>query len=73
MIGDVDPGVLWEYAKGRHSDFLQAAAADRWSHLGRPRGPRLGQRLALALGDQLIALGLRLKQRYDPRPASGHL
>ena len=71
MMGDVDPGVLWEFAKSRHGDDLHAAAARRASKQARPRGPRLRHRVALAVGDHLIALGLTIKQR-NPDLSQAH-
>ena len=73
MTGDVDPGVLWEHAKVRHGEYLRDAAADRLVRHGRSGGPWPRHRLAVAVGDHLIALGLRLRQRHDPHPAPGHL
>ena len=73
MMGDVDPGVLWELAKMRHGEHLRDAAADRSFRQGRSSGLGLRHRLTVAVGEHLIALGLRLKQRHDPQPAPGHL
>ena len=72
MTGDVDPGVLWEHAKVRHREYLRDAAADRLFRHVRSSGPGPRHRLTVAVGDQLIALGLRLRQRHDPHPAPGH-
>jgi hypothetical protein len=75
MMADMDPSVLWELAKSRHSNFLREAAADHLIERSWPRGPGLGDRLTLACADRLIALGLWLKRRYDcqspPAPLYG--
>ena len=73
MIGDIDPGVLWELTKSRQRDDLRAAAADRFFAQAHPRGPGLLEQLSLAVGDHLIALGLRLKQRYGQQSSAAHL
>ena len=73
MMGDVDPGVRWKLAKMRHGAHLRDAAADRSFRRRRSSGPRLCHRLTVAVGEHLIALGLRLKQGHDPQPARGHL
>ena len=73
MMGDLDPGVLWELAMGRHEAYLRQAETDRVSkRLHRP-APSLRERVTVAVGDHLITLGLSLKRQYDPQPSPGHL
>jgi hypothetical protein len=73
MIGDLDSGVLCKLALDRHDAYLRQAETDRtFKGLDRP-GASLRARVALAAGDRLIALGLRLRRRYDPQLAAGRL
>ena len=73
MTADIDPAILWELAKSRHREDLRVVEADRTVRQAHLREPDLRYRMIVALANQLIALGLRLKQRYEPQPASGHL
>ncbi len=73
MIGDLDSGVMWRLAMDRHDAYLRQAETDRVSERLRRPGPSLRERATVAVGDHLIALGLRLKRRYDPQPAAGRL
>ena len=71
MTGEIDPSVLWDLARSRHREYLRAAESDRNVRHVQLHQLDLRHRLTVALAEQLIALGLRLKRRYEPRLASG--
>jgi hypothetical protein len=73
MTVEIDPSVLWDLAWSRHREYLRTAASDRNGRQAQLHQLDLRQRLTVGLAERLIALGLRLKRRYDPQLASGHL
>jgi hypothetical protein len=57
--------VFWQLNRERHNDLLTEAANHRLAKVAPAHNGRVG-RVSVNLGNLLIALGQRLKARYEP-------
>lgn len=62
MYDPLTPWIVQDYQNA----LLEQAEQDRVVRAARAASPRFWVRLALRVGDVLIALGIKLQQRYQP-------